>query len=65
MGAGVNDLEALEHRVAQWFELPLRSVVLLDELRFAQRVSEMEAQIEEDAGRRRALINDRQRGETS
>lgn len=50
----MNDLEALEHRVAQWFELPLRSVVLLDELRFAQRVSQMEAEVEEDAERRRA-----------
>lgn len=50
----MNDLEELEHRVAQWFELPLRSVVLLDELRFAQRVSQMEAEVEEDAARRRA-----------
>lgn len=61
----MNDLEALEHRVAQWFELPLRSVRLLDELRFAQRVSEMEAQIEDDSARRRAqrVSSDGRRGE--
>jgi hypothetical protein len=49
----MDDLEALEHRVAQWHELPMRSVVLLDEARFAELVSEMEREVEEDAARRR------------
>lgn len=61
----MNDLEVLERRVAQWFELPLRSVMLLDELRFSQRVSQMEAEIEEDAARRRAHLigSDQAKGE--
>ena len=53
MGARVSDLEVLQHRVAQWFEIPLARVLVLREGDFVHLVNEMEQAVLEDEQRRK------------